>query len=711
MSYQNIRDLNEENERRKSSVKKRKHRVRCHKCHEPCSGEVLKVQDRHFHVDCFYCKVCSRRLHSGGFYVRGEEYYCTSDYQNMFGTKCFVCHQYVEGEVVTALNNTYHKNCFKCDNCDQTFSPGSTVTYNGHRYVCQDCLANRSMLVGYNPMSPDIPAASPNYFEPSPPSNNHFITPYEEPRKLQQDNSKRVKCYKCHQYINHTTLVVAMDKLWHQWCFTCRVCKRMMAGKFVARGDDIYCEHHYFQSFGIRCISCHEFITGKVLMANKACYHYECATCAYCKQSFRNDQDLYKESDGARLWHQECGLVSRQQYISHSVDTGIDDALANNNSDFSSGYDTNSHHASREEVKTPTPQSEDVAISIASGMQSPPKVTHVRDFSQDSSDLNSQRSRHNSLYSQMTLPSPLNSPCVPDRVSDLQSTASGTQLSRTWDKKLFSKKNESTPPAALRDATNNHLRRRIMSDTFHSSYNSNANNKNFKKAHEFFAKKEVSSDTLKLPSTEFSPKNQHRQNSDVSSGSSSTDKRPSPVPLSPRKSPIIDPSATSTLKRTLKETNNYFEKTITEQGEDPSPVLEKTSVSYVSCDSTPTSSNSSLNSNPATPHLKYSTSDTSDPVQRKSNSNSSPLIKKAMRVKSAVFGTKSVPYDPVVYPLERLMVTAGEYQVFPKDVDRYRLEQHLSEEDFSLLFSMERDEFYTLPPWKQSDLKKRAKLF
>lgn len=30
--------------------------IHCHKCGEPCKGEVLRVQSRHFHIKCFTCK-------------------------------------------------------------------------------------------------------------------------------------------------------------------------------------------------------------------------------------------------------------------------------------------------------------------------------------------------------------------------------------------------------------------------------------------------------------------------------------------------------------------------------------------------------------------------------------------------------------------------------------------------------------------------------
>lgn len=39
--------------------------IHCHKCGEPCKGEVLRVQTKHFHIKCFTCKVCGCDLAQG----------------------------------------------------------------------------------------------------------------------------------------------------------------------------------------------------------------------------------------------------------------------------------------------------------------------------------------------------------------------------------------------------------------------------------------------------------------------------------------------------------------------------------------------------------------------------------------------------------------------------------------------------------------------
>ncbi|XP_008303330.1 actin-binding LIM protein 1-like isoform X2 [Stegastes partitus] len=67
--------------------------------------------------------------------------------------------------------------------------------------------------------------------------------------------------------------------------------------------------------------------------------------------------------------------------------------------------------------------------------------------------------------------------------------------------------------------------------------------------------------------------------------------------------------------------------------------------------------------------------------------------------------------EPKVYPYEVLAVTNRGRVKLPKDVDRTRLERHLSPDSFFEIFGMEIKEFDRLPLWKRNDMKKRANLF
>ncbi|XP_047421922.1 actin-binding LIM protein 2 isoform X18 [Sciurus carolinensis] len=64
-----------------------------------------------------------------------------------------------------------------------------------------------------------------------------------------------------------------------------------------------------------------------------------------------------------------------------------------------------------------------------------------------------------------------------------------------------------------------------------------------------------------------------------------------------------------------------------------------------------------------------------------------------------------------VYPYDALIVTNRIRVKLPKDVDRTRLERHLSPEEFRAVFGMSTEEFDRLALWKRNDLKKKALLF
>lgn len=64
-----------------------------------------------------FSPACGCDLAEGGFFVRQGEHICTRDYQRLYGTRCFSCDRFIEGEVVSALGKTYHPDCFVCAVC------------------------------------------------------------------------------------------------------------------------------------------------------------------------------------------------------------------------------------------------------------------------------------------------------------------------------------------------------------------------------------------------------------------------------------------------------------------------------------------------------------------------------------------------------------------------------------------------------------------
>ncbi|XP_051524068.1 actin-binding LIM protein 1-like isoform X12 [Myxocyprinus asiaticus] len=245
--------------------------IQCYKCGEPCKGEVLRVQSRHFHLKCFTCKVCGCDLAQGGFFMKNGEYLCTLDYQRLHGTRCNGCGDFVEGEVVTALGKTYHPSCFVCTVCKRPFPSGDRVTFNGKDCLCQHCI---------QPASP-----------------------------APKDISTSSNCAGCGRDIKNGQALLALDNQWHLGCFKCKACGKVLSGEYISKDGAPYCEKDYQIHFGVQCEACHQFITGKVLEAGDKHYHPSCARCSRCNRMFTEGEEMYLQ--GSTVWHPDCKNSSR----------------------------------------------------------------------------------------------------------------------------------------------------------------------------------------------------------------------------------------------------------------------------------------------------------------------------------------------------------------------------------------------------------------
>uniref|UniRef100_A0A8C5DYF9 Actin-binding LIM protein 2 n=1 Tax=Gouania willdenowi TaxID=441366 RepID=A0A8C5DYF9_GOUWI len=246
--------------------------IPCQNCGKPCKGEALRVQNKHFHIKCFVCKVCGSELAQGGFFVRQGEYICTLDYQRMYGTRCFSCQDFIEGEVVSALGKTYHPRCFVCASCKQPFPAGDRVTFNGKECICQKC-------------TDPLPANSP-----APIQAVH-------------------NCCGCGKEFKNEQSLVALEKHWHLGCFKCKVCNKVLNAEYISKDGIPYCEMDYHAMFGIQCESCKKYITGKVLEAGEKHYHPTCARCARCEQMFAEGEEMYLQ--GSSIWHPPCRQAAK----------------------------------------------------------------------------------------------------------------------------------------------------------------------------------------------------------------------------------------------------------------------------------------------------------------------------------------------------------------------------------------------------------------
>uniref|UniRef100_A0A4W2D291 Actin-binding LIM protein 2 n=1 Tax=Bos indicus x Bos taurus TaxID=30522 RepID=A0A4W2D291_BOBOX len=249
--------------------------ILCNTCGNVCRGEVLRVQNKYFHIQCFICKACGCDLAEGGFFVRQGEYICTQDYQRLYGTRCFSCDRFIEGEVVSALGKTYHPDCFVCAVCRSPFPPGDRVTFNGKECMCQKCSLPKSA-------GSSVPLCQGLW-----------------------------SCGGCGAEIKNGQSLVALDKHWHLGCFKCKTCGKQLNAEYISKDGLPYCEADYHTKFGIRCDSCEKYITGHVLEAGEKHYHPLCALCVRCGRMFAEGEEMYLQ--GSSIWHPACRQAARTE--------------------------------------------------------------------------------------------------------------------------------------------------------------------------------------------------------------------------------------------------------------------------------------------------------------------------------------------------------------------------------------------------------------
>ncbi|XP_068264645.1 actin-binding LIM protein 3 isoform X6 [Nyctibius grandis] len=248
--------------------------IQCYRCGDTCKGEVVRVQSNHFHIRCFTCQVCGCDLAQSGFFFKNQEYICTHDYQQLYGTRCDSCGDFITGEVISALGRTYHPKCFVCSTCRKPFPIGDKVTFSGKDCVCQNCSHS---LISTKPIKIHGPS----------------------------------HCAGCKEEIKQGQSLLALEKQWHVSCFKCQTCGIILTGEYISKDGVPYCESDYHAQFGIKCETCNGYISGRVLEAGGKHYHPTCARCVRCHQMFTEGEEMYLT--GSEVWHPICKQAARAE--------------------------------------------------------------------------------------------------------------------------------------------------------------------------------------------------------------------------------------------------------------------------------------------------------------------------------------------------------------------------------------------------------------
>ncbi|TWW55174.1 Actin-binding LIM protein 3 [Takifugu flavidus] len=214
-------------------------------------------------------------MSSASLVLKKGEYICTADYQRLYGTRCDRCDSFITGEVVSALGRTYHPKCFVCSVCSKPFPIGDRVTFSGKDCMCQQC--------------------------------SHTLVKSNEPIKIHGPSH----CAGCGDEIKQGQSLLALEKQWHVSCFRCRTCNMVLTGEYISKDGVPYCEADYHAQFGVKCETCSRYISGRVLEAGGKHYHPTCARCSRCNMMFKEGEEMYLT--GCEVWHPICKQAARAE--------------------------------------------------------------------------------------------------------------------------------------------------------------------------------------------------------------------------------------------------------------------------------------------------------------------------------------------------------------------------------------------------------------
>ncbi|XP_008428536.1 actin-binding LIM protein 1a isoform X16 [Poecilia reticulata] len=636
--------------------------IQCYKCGEPCKGEVLRVQNKHFHLKCFTCKVCGCDLAQGGFFMKNGEYLCMLDYQRMHGTRCNGCGDFVEGEVVTALGKTYHPSCFVCTICKRPFPAGDRVTFNGKDCLCQYCI---------EPMSPG-------------------------PKDILGSSN----CSGCGRDIKNGQALLALERQWHLGCFKCKACGKVLTGEYISKDGAPYCEKDYQIHFGVQCEACHQFITGKVLEAGDKHYHPSCARCSRCNQMFTEGEEMYLQ--GSTVWHPGCKNTTRTEerhrerllppsllFLQQTERQPTRSSSESICSRPGSSIPGSPGHTIYAKVDNEILDYRDLAaipkVKAIYDIERPDLITYEPMYTTSLDEKDERRECVGELHSARRERSPM-----PD------------------DK---SSRNMSPTPSAesFYDRRDRILQRSTSQGSIGSPvYNRHGYTPTLSRSPQHFHRPDQGINIYrkppiyKLQGSEGRRRSREEEEEEVLKRKQLQEEHLSKI-------------QSGLGKLILKE---EMEKEQIRERHARSLSAQRYDPKMNNCDADPTSP-TKTNSLPGYGRNGLHRPQSTDFTQYNSygdmcgGGREFQHIKDGRAALARMDRGVSMPnmLEPKVYPYEMLMITSRGRAKLPRDVDRTRLERHLAPETFFEIFGMEIQEFDRLPLWKRNDMKKKAKLF
>lgn len=112
----------------------------CYKCRDTIIGEGqgCTAMGNQYHVSCFVCRDCERRLTGLEFYCLNDNPLCEHCYTNTL-EDCVACDQKISERILKAVGKSYHPKCFTCTSCTKKLDGIPFTLDTANKVHCVEC--------------------------------------------------------------------------------------------------------------------------------------------------------------------------------------------------------------------------------------------------------------------------------------------------------------------------------------------------------------------------------------------------------------------------------------------------------------------------------------------------------------------------------------------------------------------------------------------
>ncbi|CAO3597185.1 unnamed protein product [Absidia cylindrospora] len=112
----------------------------CDTCRQPLVGELVRALEGTFHLHCFKCLDCHEPVASMFFPIEtsdgSQKPLCEHDYFRRLKLVCDQCGDALKGSYITAVGKKFHLEHFCCNNCGDVFGPEDSYYEHNNNVYC-----------------------------------------------------------------------------------------------------------------------------------------------------------------------------------------------------------------------------------------------------------------------------------------------------------------------------------------------------------------------------------------------------------------------------------------------------------------------------------------------------------------------------------------------------------------------------------------------